>query len=259
MFKIGILNTRNNKINRAGGIREDGKDNAKLIAEHINKADYLFLGTQELTYNITKRLNVFLKKHNIYGGYRLGNCKIIRKLFKKYNESNAVITKQKVKKVKNYLLPFFPWNFKDMRLSFKKKSVMPRIATMVILEYGEKEICVINTHLDYYIKSIQKRQLKKLLKIIKKNYQKYEIVLCGDFNLEIKHKIFKEFTKELENYKIKRVMVDTKTNSQKFKNKTAIDHIFVPESWEINEAAIITDSSLNGITDHTGIFVNIAE
>ena len=259
MFKIGILNTRNNKINQSGGLREDGKDNAKLIAKHINESNYLFLGTQELTYNITKRLSGFLDGYNIYGGYRLGNCKIIRKLFKKYNESNAVITREKVKRVKNYLLPFFPWNFKDMKLSFKKRSVMPRIATMIILEYDKKEICVINTHLDYYIKSIQKRQLKKLIKIIKKNYQKYEIVLCGDFNLEVKHQIFKDFIQKLEKYNIKRVMVDTKTNSKKFKNKTAIDHIFVPNDWEIIEAQIISDNNLKGITDHTGIFVNIAE
>ena len=56
IMKIGLLNTRNDKVNQNGGIREDGTDNAKLIANHIEKNDYTFLGTQELTYRISKRL-----------------------------------------------------------------------------------------------------------------------------------------------------------------------------------------------------------
>lgn len=256
MFKIGILNTRNNKINRSGGIRKDGTDNAYLIAEHINKNDYLFLGTQELTYNFTKRLKEFLKDYKVYGGYRLGNNKIIKYIFnlKDYNESNAIITKEKVKKNKTYLLPFFPWNFKDIKLSFKKKSIMPRIATVVILE---NDLCVINTHLDYYVKSIQKRQLKKILKLIKKYSKKYSIVLSGDFNLEIDNEMFKKFINDLKQYDIKRVDVNLKTNSNKFKNKSAIDHIFVPKKWKILDANILKDESLKGITDHTGIYVDI--
>ena len=40
---------QNNKINRTGGLREDGIDTAKLVVEHIETEKFDILGTQELT------------------------------------------------------------------------------------------------------------------------------------------------------------------------------------------------------------------
>ena len=48
-IRIGSLNTQNSRINRTGGITSDGKDNSKILAEHIEDSGYYFLGTQELT------------------------------------------------------------------------------------------------------------------------------------------------------------------------------------------------------------------
>ena len=48
-IRIGTLNAQNSKINRTGGITKDGINNAEVLAAHIEKNGYYFLGTQELT------------------------------------------------------------------------------------------------------------------------------------------------------------------------------------------------------------------
>ena len=50
IIKIGTVNLQNNKTNRSGGLREDGIDTAKLVAEHIETEKFDILGTQELTH-----------------------------------------------------------------------------------------------------------------------------------------------------------------------------------------------------------------
>lgn len=51
--------------------------------------------------------------------------------------------------------------------------------------------------------------------------------------------------------------VNDKTNSKKFSNKTAIDHIFIPKSWVIEKAGLIEDENLNSVTDHKGVFADV--
>ena len=252
IMKIGLLNTRNDKINQNGGIRKDGTDNAKLIAHHIEENDYLFLGTQELTYKISKRLQNFFASYRLYGKYRLGG--FLKKLI--LNENNAVITKSKVLAKRTYHLPFIPLNFHDFKKAFKKPAIMPRIIQVVIIE-EEKPICIINTHIDYYIESLQVRQLKKILKIVKKYRNKYDTFLMGDFNLQITDDIFISFVDKLKELNMKRVPVNDKTNAKKYSEISAIDHLFIPDDYKIEECGILNDETLKDVTDHTGLYAII--
>lgn len=76
---------------------------------------------------------------------------------------------------------------------------MPRIVTIVISEDPEhNKICMINTHLDYQIPSIQMKQLDALKKLIGKYSQSYDIFLTGDFNMEIGNKMFDSFVDDVK-------------------------------------------------------------
>ena len=135
---------------------------------------------------------------------------------------------------------------------------MPRIATIVITsDENDRLLCMINTHLDYQIPEIQIRQLKKIYEIIKRVGYAYPIVLMGDFNLELSKPYFKEFVDALNNLGLQRVEVNDKTNASKYSNKTAIDHIFIPQSWLISEAGLINHNKLKRVTDHKGVYVKI--
>ena len=250
-MKIGLLNTRNDKINQNGGIRKDGNDNAKLIADHIEKNDYTFLGTQELTYKISKRIQNFLSNYKLYGKYRLGS--FLKKTI--INENNAVITKCKVIDKKTYHLPFIPLNFHDFIKALKKPCIMPRIIQVVIIE-DEYPICIINTHIDYYIESLQKRQLNKIYKIVEKYSKKYDTFLMGDFNLQKTDDLFISFVDRLKELNMKRVPIDTKTNASKYSEKSAIDHLFIPNDYLVKEFGTLKhhDETLEDVTDHTGLY-----
>lgn len=255
-MKIGTLNLRNNKVNREGGLRSDGFSNAKMIANHIINEQFDILGTQELTRNYKKEIMKFLPNYKFYGGYRYGNNIISNsiKIIKDYNENNNIITKYKVIKKRTKLLPIIPFNINKLINVIKLKKIFPRIVTIIILEDSNKrKICAINTHLDFKIKDLQKRQLNKLFKIIKK-YRKYPIIITGDFNIEITNDIFNEFIEKLKLLNIYRIDINDKTNDRKFKTKTAIDHIFLSNEFKVINKGV---NDLGDITDHKEVYVEV--
>lgn len=260
-IRIGSLNTQNNKVNRTGGITADGKDNAKILANHIENSGYYFLGTQELTRVFSQKLLNNLKKYKLYGNYRYGNSKFVQSvnLLDSFNENNAIITNEQVLKTTTSLLPWFPSNPKALFESLKKGSIMPRIVTITeITDENIGNIYAVNTHLDYQLKSVQIRQLKRIYEIIEILNKKYPVVLTGDFNMEVgMDNQFDEFIDNIEKLGLQRVPINDKTNSQKFDNKTAIDHIFIPKSWIIEQAGLIEDETLNSVTDHKGVYVDV--
>ena len=261
-IRIGTLNTQNNKTNRTGGVTKDGIDNSKLLAQHINNSGYYFLGTQELTRVFSNSLMNNLKNYKLYGGYRYGESKIARsiKFIDDFNENNAIITDKNVVRTDTKLLTWIPNNPKDLFESLKHGSIMPRIITMVeIQDDNIGNIVALNTHLDYQLKSVQARQLKNICKIIQMlSKENKNIVLTGDFNMEVEvDTIFDDFIKLLAQLGLKRVEVNDKTNADKFPNKTAIDHIFIPNNWQVKNAGLINDDSLNTVTDHKGVYADV--
>ena len=260
-IKIGTLNTQNSKINRTGGITNEGIDNTKILAEHIEKTGYYFLGTQELTRVFSKNLLNHLKKYKLYGNYRYGSSKLVQSIgmLDSFNENNAIITNQKVLRTSTNLLPWFPSNPKDLFESLKHGSIMPRIITITeISDPKIGNIYALNTHLDYQLKSVQTRQLKRIYEIIEILIKNYPVVLTGDFNMETQiESQFDEFMIALDKLGLQRVEVNDKTNAEKFNNKTAIDHIFVPKSWTVENSGLIEDKELDTVTDHKGVFAEV--
>lgn len=250
-LKIGSFNTKDNSINSNGGMRKDGISNADILATQIKENEFDLLGTQELTIKYVNELALRLKDYKFYGSYRYGN--LLTKI--PFNENNNIITKKNVIFEKTVWLPWIANNFKDLSTSITKMSIMPRIATIVIVnDQIHGEICMINTHLDYQIPSIQIRQLQELKKIVTKYSSQYPIILTGDFNMEIGNKFFDSFILDMEDNNIKRVQINDNTWYDKNGNGKTLDHIFLPKNWNIYNAGTL-DSK--GTSDHKGIFAEI--
>jgi len=251
-IKIGSFNTKDNAINRNGGMRPDGISNAQILSKEILENGFDLLGTQELTINYVNELKKFLPEYSFYGNYRYGKG-ILTKI--PYNENNNIITNKKVVFEKTFWLPWIPNNIKDVATSIQKMSIMPRIATVVIIEENDKEYCMINTHLDYQIESLQVRQLEALKNLILKYKQKYPVIVTGDFNMEVKEGHFDNFISDLNESGIQRVEINENTWHGKDGSGKTLDHIFIPKSWKIEDAGIVKVSEEEKTSDHDAIFV----
>ena len=253
-LKIGTINCQNNEENRSSK-----SNNSYLLAEHIINNNYDIVGTQELTMNFTNRLFRNLKKldkYNIYGGYQYGRGILGTKfpIIRTFNQANKILTRYPSIKTSTRSLPWIPRKFDDFKKAWKKKCITRRIFTSVKLNIENENIYVINTHLDYYIYDVQKRQLEYLLNIIKHYLKDGKVILMGDFNLTIEEDLFKDFIKDLSNIGIKRVPVDNKTNASKYRQTSAIDHIFVSDCFNIIDYGVY---DIDDITDHKAVYANI--
>lgn len=230
---IGTFNIKDSKENNKS-------DNIKKIASIINENKFDILGTQELTHKNIKRLKKHLNNYEFYGKYRYKNMSFIP-----YNECNKIITKEKIVKSKTIWLPFFKSIF---NFSF------PRIVTMVILENkNNKKICMMNTHLENSNKIIRYKQLDVLKKLVIKYGQKYDIILCGDFNMQEKNEKMISFINETKKI-IKLVKLDGNTWYSKNNKGKKIDHIFIPVNWKIKTSRIIDSKK---ISDHNLLVVEV--
>ncbi len=243
VLKIGTLNLQNSRENQK-------KDTFEEAASHIEKEQFDLLGTQELTRNYQLNLAKHLTNYHFYGDYRYGSKWPFKKmkLLHNINENNNIITHFKIENEYTLLLPFIPDNKEEFFQSIYNKSIMPRIVTIAFIKTHEETICMMNTHLDYGLPSIQKKQLQVLKNLIQFHQKKYPIVLTGDFNMEYDTPHFYNFCHDLD--QIKRVEINDSTHQN---NKSAIDHIFIPKEWNIIDQGI----KELAFTDHKEVYVKI--
>ena len=240
-IKICTFNGMDNSINRKGGI-----SNASIVSELLK--DYDLIGTQEFTKKYLDNVISNLTTYKAYGKYRYGN--LLARI--PYNETNSIITNQNVVFSKTYHLPFLADNFSDFKTSFVKKSIMPRIATIVVFKTKtEDEICMINTHLDYRVLSIQTRQLSALKKLIIQYSKDYPIILTGDFNMEIDQ--LADFISSLSEI-IKPVSIEGASLTLKNGSLKRVDHIFIPNNYVVEDSGIINSEETS---DHNLVFAKI--
>lgn len=253
IIKIGTVNLKNNKVNRNGGLREDGIDTAKLVREHIEEEQFDILGTQELTRTFVNNITSNLVNYKLYGDYRYGDSLLSKKIpfINDFNENNNIVTKDEVIENKTEKLPWIPNNLKDLKTSITKCSIMPRIVTIVVTKNKDNEmLCAINTHLDYQIPSLQLRQLKFLKRIVEDYSKKYPVIVTGDFNMEIGDINFDRFKEELNKLGLKRVEMNEKT----FSDQKTIDHIFIPENYEVINSGV---KEIENVTDHKEVYAEV--
>ena len=247
-LRIASFNVKDNKVNMNGGMREDGTFNALIVSNIIKQFD--LVGTQEFTIKYLSNVMNSLENYKVYGNYRYGN--LLTKM--PFNETNSIITNQDVVSSNTIKLPFIADNFNDFKTSIVKMSIMPRIATIVIFKTIDgEEMCMINTHLDYQVPSIQIRQLNVIKNLILKYKEKYPIILTGDFNMELSDNQFNSFISDI-NDTVKHVDINGYSWGLKDGIKKNLDHIFVPNNYSIEDAGIISSENTS---DHSLIYANI--
>ena len=115
-------------------------------------------------------------------------------------------------------------------------------------------LTVINTHLDYQNKSLQIKQLKDVYNIIKKEAETSNIVLCGDFNMQMsKSTHFKAFRDDLANIRVSMLETDTYTWAEGSKSKK-LDYIFCSDEIKVRKININKEID---ISDHYPIIVKL--
>ena len=178
--------------------------------------------------------NIEESKYKLYGKYRYR-----LRIFRPISEAVSVLTRKEVLKNDTFHLPFLP-------------SLLKRIVTRVEIKTDEfGKIVIYNTHLDYKFDIVKKRQLKKLLKYIRKEHN--PIIITGDFNLKNNNDLFLIFIKEMNDIGLKRVEVNDKTLKQS-RGKRAIDHIFISKEFKLKKFEVVKDLS---ISDHYPILVQL--
>ena len=252
-LRIGTLNCQNNADNR--DIRNN---NAFILAEHVNDMKYDILGTQELTIRFTNKISKYLNDYFVYGKFQYGRGLLGTRLplLKDYNQGNQIITHYESNKSSTYTMPWIPNKFSDIKKAIKKGSMTKRMLTVVETYIDNKKVYILNTHLDYYITSVQQRQLNFLYNKIIKYLKDGFVVMMGDFNLDLDDDIFTEFINKLNNVGISRVPMNDKTNAEKYRQTSAIDHIFIPSSWTIVDFGIV--EGLEDVTDHKAVYVDVS-
>lgn len=221
MLTISTFNIQN---------KED-KNKIKLIKNYLIDNNIDILNLQEAYPKFMREFQSDLNDYKITGNYRY-------LYFPKINESNPIITNKKVLYSKTYRLPHLP-------------SLLNRIMTKTVVAIDNKEISIYNTHLDYQYLSVKKRQLNKILKLIKKD--KNPIILTGDFNLKNNKEIFNDFTEKLEKLNIYRVQIDEKTFKPS-KYKRAIDHIFLSKDFKLVDKNVVKDIKTS---DHYPVLIRV--
>ena len=229
MITISTFNIQNDRL-------KNPQEKTQQIIKYLSDYQIDILCLQEVYSQLEKSMNIHLleKGYHSYGNYRFS----IPKIWNKINEKNPIIIKYPVTEEKTYYLPFLP-------------SLLKRVLTKVEVKIENQFISIYNTHLDYQYEISKKRQLKKILEIIKED--KNPIILMGDFNLKTNKEIFQDFIEELKKRNINHINIHEKTWKNS-KYHRAIDHIFLSSNLKVKEKILITNIP---VSDHYPILLKV--
>lgn len=247
---IGTFNVKDSLTNRSGGIRSNGCSNAEVVANKLKQFDVL--GIQEGTVKYISNIQMLAQDYRFYGNYRYGSFLS----HMPFNENNHIITNQKVIFEKTFWLPWTARPVFEFTKALCTGNAMPRIATVVVVE-DEKQgtYCMINTHLDYKLQSVQIRQLKAIKELVEQYGKEYPIILTGDFNMEVTESHFQDFVGTLKKQGIQRADANEPTWRNRKGNAKTLDHIFTSREWQIEEAYVDHDVELALTSDHAPVIV----
>lgn len=230
------------------------RDNNKISHDVLNviKDNNIdVLCSQEIPRSLSRSFAKNFKGYSVNGDSRYHHY--LKSL--PFNEKNPIITKNKVVETRTIRYKNKIKNIKEFFKYLKHIPIIPRIATIVVIKVkDEKDICVINTHLDYKLSIIQKKQLNHLLDILNTYKEKYDIVLTGDFNMDENDEHFLNFIECLSLINMKKVSIGGYTWRGKNNSKRVLDYIFVSNSLKLKGYGLIES---NELSDHEIIYVDI--
>lgn len=170
------------------------------------------------------------------GKYRYGSLPIPN------NEATPIITNSTILDAKTFYLTWITDNYSDLIIGLKSASFYKRTAVISLVETkNNNNFYVLNTHLEYKLKSLQKIQLEQLKIIITEIPNNFPLIITGDFNQVITDPDFIDFITFLENLGIKLADNDINTfKGNKKDEERIIDYVFYRDINILN--IIIIDS-----------------
>ncbi len=172
--------------------------------------------------------------YNLYGEYRYK-----MKIFNHISEAVSILTNKKLLSNKTIHLPYLP-------------SLLKRVFTRIEISTSDfSKVVIYNTHLDYMFDIAKKRQLKKIIKYIKK--ESCPVIVTGDFNLKNNNDIYLEFVNNMKEIGLCEIEIDGKTLKQS-RGRRAIDHIFISKDFKIIKKEIVKNLS---ISDHYPVLIEL--
>lgn len=209
------------------------------------------LCTQEIPRDLARSFQKNMEGYTVNGDSRYH--RYLKSL--PFNEKNPILTKYDVVETKTIRYRNKISSVKHFFRYLQHAPIFPRIVTIVIVKIkNDKDLCIINTHLDYKLSIIQKSQLNQLLEIICEYMKKYKIVLLGDFNMDLNDEHFVSFIELLKSIKINMVNISKCTWRSKKGKERAVDYIFLSDSIDVKDFGIIKS---NRLSDHDIIYVEI--
>lgn len=200
-----------------------------------NKIDVL--GLQEVFYKCDKDLCKLIKNsYNMVGKYRF----LFKLMHPTDNEKTPIITNKNIIESNTYRLPYYPSNLK-------------RVMSHIVIQDGEREYSIYNTHIESKILKVKEKQLDKIYEIISKDLRPK--ILMGDFNLKDTDMLFEGFMNRLKMLDLSRVEINERTFKSEHDDK-AIDHIFISKEFKVVNTFVIKDLL---ISDHYPVIVEIRE
>ncbi len=246
MLTIATINVQNKyKLKKYDGIYQK-EDHVSLLLQLLCKYHIDIVGLQEVNPRYYNRL-----QHQLTSPYKIfGKSRYPQNIFLNhipylhtFNEAVPIVTNHKVLYQNTKLLPFL-------------SSYIPRIVTITHIymkEFGG--VTVFNTHLDNRKSKTKKKELQRLVQLIKQ-VSGY-VILMGDFNMTLKNDDFKEFIQEMMKMHIYHVELLEKTFKEA-KSNYAIDHIFLSDCFKVERIFLEKDRKYQSFSDHYPVICKIS-
>ncbi len=228
MITISTFNIQND-------ISKFSKEKVDIVWDYLQKNQIDIFNLQEVYSTFDKAFSKKIKElsYHKYGTFRF----TLKRIFNRINEKTPIITRYPVLSHRTYHLPFLP-------------SLLKRVMTKVVVQIEGKEVSIYNTHIDYLHEITKKRQLKRILKILKKDTN--PIILTGDFNLKNNKVIFQEFIQELKELGIMHIDAGEKTFKASAYHR-AIDHVFLSKEFRVMDIHVVQDIP---VSDHFPVLIH---
>lgn len=232
---IGTFNVQN----RYKNLSYDGKEDAKRLARFLQRENVDIMGTQEMILPHVECLDKeCMGEYSIVGKARWCNNRFSKLPINFNNETNSIISKYKVQRESTHFLARIPLYHTQLS----------RTVMIADIKVGEELLTFVNTHLDYLSK-YQLPHLKRLLEILE-NVDSKNLLMTGDFNMDIDNSLFRDFIFVLRDRGINRIPMNEPTHMS---GKT-LDHIFYGSGFEYVGSERIY---MNGLSDHDSVLAKV--
>ena len=220
-------------------------------------------GVQEMKCSTASSLENCLQdyQYNLTGEPRWGDG-IIGTCFNFANETNSIIGST-LYMSKTVTLPWIPQSIDELTRGIEQGSIMARIVTSSVVAIDDVGyVRCYNTHLDYGVPSIQRRQMDALLELIDNDTMELSlpIIITGDFNAEPESENMMYFMEQLSKRNIHVAVGDSntykgkKTDGSYTELPKQLDYIFYSDDFTMTNYQIISNPS----SDHDAVLIKLS-